>query len=51
MYDFCIIGAGMIGTSAAKYVSETAGEKVILIGALEPNREVKENKIHQCVCV
>ena len=37
VYDVAIIGAGMIGSSAAKYMSEdTYSVKTILIGPSEP---------------
>ena len=39
VYDVAIIGAGMIGSSAAKYVAED-GVKCILIGPKEPNNGI-----------
>ena len=36
IYDVAVIGAGMIGSSAAKYVAMESGIKCILIGPNEP---------------
>ena len=35
-YDVAVIGAGMIGSSSAKYVAMESGIKCILIGPNEP---------------
>ena len=41
MYDVCIVGAGMVGSAAAKWLSKLHGEiKVCLIGPQEPTKEV-----------
>ena len=40
MYEVCVVGAGVIGSAAAKYLAEALGSKVILIGTVEPEREV-----------
>jgi sarcosine oxidase/L-pipecolate oxidase len=36
IYDICIVGAGMVGSSAAKYASLDGASKVCLIGPEEP---------------
>ena len=36
MYDLCVIGAGMIGSAAARHAAEREGVKVCLIGPEEP---------------
>lgn len=38
-FEFCVIGAGMFGSAAAKYLSYQYGKEVLLIGATEPNRK------------
>ncbi len=36
-YDICVVGAGMIGSAAAKYiVKQNPGLRVALIGPTEP---------------
>eukprot|EP00092_Neocalanus_flemingeri_P024620 GFUD01026703.1.p1 GENE.GFUD01026703.1~~GFUD01026703.1.p1 ORF type:complete len:407 (+),score=122.84 GFUD01026703.1:198-1418(+) len=47
MYSVVIVGAGLIGSSAAKWAAELCnkkGEKVCLVGAKEPNRK-QEGKL------
>ena len=36
MYDVIIVGAGMIGSAAAKHLTESSQLKVLLIGPSEP---------------
>ena len=36
LYDVCVVGAGMIGSAAARHVSKSPGLKVCLIGPKEP---------------
>ncbi|XP_078572853.1 N-methyl-L-tryptophan oxidase-like [Branchiostoma floridae x Branchiostoma japonicum] len=36
VYDVCVVGAGMIGSAAARHASETAGARVCLVGPGEP---------------
>ncbi|XP_062590976.1 uncharacterized protein LOC134252499 [Saccostrea cucullata] len=36
MYDLCIVGAGMMGSAAARHASAKSGVKVCLIGPQEP---------------
>ena len=36
VYDVCVVGAGMIGSAAARHVSKSPGLKVCLIGPKEP---------------
>ncbi|XP_061171965.1 uncharacterized protein LOC133181490 [Saccostrea echinata] len=41
LYDLCIVGAGMMGSAAARHASEKSGVKVCLIGPQEPKiREI-----------
>ena len=35
-YDVIVVGAGMIGSASARYLSENAGLKVCVIGPSEP---------------
>lgn len=45
MYDLCIVGAGMVGSAAARHASLTSGFKVCLIGPSEPKeRNARENR-------
>ncbi|XP_071484901.1 monomeric sarcosine oxidase-like isoform X2 [Diadema antillarum] len=39
MYDVCVVGAGMVGSAAAKWLSQQADIKVCLIGPQEPEGE------------
>ncbi|KAL4238963.1 hypothetical protein ACF0H5_003667 [Mactra antiquata] len=43
MYDLCIIGAGMIGSSAARHATLSSNNKVCLIGPSEPKERSKGN--------
>ena len=36
MYDVIVVGAGMIGSAAARHLAESTGMKVLLIGPEEP---------------
>ncbi|CAH1255478.1 PIPOX [Branchiostoma lanceolatum] len=36
VYDVCVVGAGMIGSAAARHASETPGARVCLVGPGEP---------------
>ena len=35
-YDLCVIGAGLIGSAAARHASQNSNVKVCLIGPSEP---------------
>ncbi|XP_071499478.1 monomeric sarcosine oxidase-like [Diadema antillarum] len=39
LYDICIVGAGMVGSAAAKWLSREPGIKVCLLGPQEPTPE------------
>ncbi|XP_038069465.1 uncharacterized protein LOC119738630 [Patiria miniata] len=39
MYDVCIVGAGMWGSTAARHASQLAGLKVCVVGPEEPTKE------------
>ncbi|ELU07078.1 hypothetical protein CAPTEDRAFT_141039 [Capitella teleta] len=45
IYDLCIVGAGLIGSSAAKHASLQSGLRVLIIGKEEP-RNRKDSPIH-----
>ena len=36
MYDLCIVGAGLIGSAAARHASQIHGKKICVIGPTEP---------------
>jgi len=36
VYDLCVVGAGMIGSSAARHASGVTGTSVCMIGPEEP---------------
>jgi len=36
LYDLCVVGAGMIGSAAARHASGVGGTTVCLIGPEEP---------------
>ena len=40
-YDVCIIGGGLWGSAAARYVSEHPNLRVCLIGPNEPEPQVR----------
>ncbi|XP_045215480.2 uncharacterized protein LOC123565756 [Mercenaria mercenaria] len=44
MYDLCIVGAGMIGSAAARHASITSGLNTCLIGPSEPKKRSSEEK-------
>ncbi|XP_071486172.1 monomeric sarcosine oxidase-like [Diadema antillarum] len=39
LYDICVVGAGMVGSAAAKWLSREPGIKVCLLGPQEPTPE------------
>ncbi|XP_060073896.1 uncharacterized protein LOC132553653 [Ylistrum balloti] len=43
MYDLCVIGAGLIGSAAARHASQQNGTKVCLIGPEEPQERSLES--------
>ena len=45
VYDVCVVGAGMIGSAAARHVSKSPGLRVCLIGPKEP--EVGFGEMHR----
>lgn len=48
MYDLCIVGAGMVGSAAAKYASSDNKRQICLIG---PNEPKVTRDIYKCYCV
>ena len=40
MYDICVVGAGMVGSAATKWLSLQQETKVCLVGPQEPTEEV-----------
>ena len=36
VYDICVVGAGMIGSAAARHISKHSGVRVCLVGPSEP---------------
>ena len=44
-YDVCIVGAGLVGSAAARWLSRYPGIKVCLAGPLEPTKEVCVNEL------
>ncbi|XP_003724264.3 uncharacterized protein LOC100889440 [Strongylocentrotus purpuratus] len=43
-YDVCIVGAGLVGSAAARWLSNYPGIKVCLVGPLEPTKEEMNDK-------
>jgi 2-polyprenyl-6-methoxyphenol hydroxylase-like FAD-dependent oxidoreductase len=48
VYDVCVVGAGMIGSAAARHASSSLGTKVCLIGPTEPKVKSHIGLLHFC---
>ena len=49
LFDLCVVGAGILGSAAARHASLKPGVRVCLIGPDEPNVSICPS-IFACVC-